>query len=144
MKIVLVEDDRYQREESGTAILERYPDAVIQTIRTESQFLGTLETFTERPDIFLIDIMLRWADPSPDMPPMTPNAIFLEAGFRCAAELQKVMPGVPTVLYTTLDVQDIQGKRETLPPEVRYVRKSSDFRPLYEAIAQLTQQAGRA
>lgn len=134
MNIVLVEDDHYEREETKGAILERYPNAVIETINTESDFLASLGRFAaERPDIFLIDIMLRWTDPSPTMLPKPPDARVLEAGSRCAAALQEALPGVPTLLYTVLDSQ-----HKTLQPAVRYVRKSSDFRPLYDAIAELT------
>jgi DNA-binding NarL/FixJ family response regulator len=135
MNIVLVEDDHHEREEIKGAILERYPNAVIETINTESDFLAALERFAaKRPDIVLIDIMLRWTDPSPTMLPKPPDASFLDAGFRCASALQEALPGVATLLYTVLDRQS-----KKLPPAVRYVRKSSDFRPLYDAIAELTQ-----
>ena len=139
MNIVLVEDDHYEREDIKAAIREQFPTAVVQTIRTESAFMKALNTFVQRPDIFLIDIMLRWTDPSPDITMPPPNCSFLDAGFRCAEELQKVMPGVPTVLYTVLDNQDIQARRKKLARDVRYVRKSSDLRPLYDAIRELTQ-----
>lgn len=140
MKIVLVEDDHNQRSEIKKALESRYPDSVVETYPTESAFLSAVPGMaTNPPDIAIVDMMVKWTNPGPDMTLPPPTADFLDAGFRCVDELHRAYPDIPVVLYTVLDRSDLDpSKVDRLPKRVRYVSKRSHVDAFYDAIEALT------
>jgi hypothetical protein len=94
-------------------------DPKIEIIETEAEFrLTWLPEFENgrktRPDVFLIDVMLRWTDPSPDQPPRPPEVIeggFMRAGLRCLDLIQrrKSLSESRVIILTALTKKDLEG-----------------------------------
>ena len=139
-RILLIEDDHLQAQgiQSGLRnLLQRqYPDLVFETFSTESDFYARFEETAEQAfDLVIIDVMLRWANPSPQMTEQPPNVVeggFFRAGVRCKQKLQSDprTSSVPTIIYTVLD----EGR---LPPGMDIVPKGCDLAPLADRIRQL-------
>jgi CheY-like chemotaxis protein len=93
-------------------------------IATEKDFhdyLGQLRQ-SDVPDLFVIDMMLRWADPAPGLqaPPDDVQAGgYAQAGLRCVDRILKNMltSDVPIIIHTILDEQDVAAllNEETSP-----------------------------
>src|SRR5262245_13291653 len=109
MKILLVEDDYLMTDWLYPKLEEEFPNAEIDKISTESEFYSRLVSIAVNPpDIILMDVMLRWADPSPDLqspPREVQEGGFFRAGLRCQRLLsKKTQPNqIPVVLFTTLE-----------------------------------------
>jgi DNA-binding NarL/FixJ family response regulator len=136
MNILLVEDDYLQSQWLHRHLVGEFPGAQIRVIHTESQFHSELdELASDPPDVVVMDIMLRWADPAPDMP--TPPAEvsengFYRAGVRCARLLaqRERTSGVPLILYTVLEFRALEEELKSFPLNVIHLRKDSDVSPL--------------
>ena len=131
--IVLVEDDPLQVEDL-TALLEKaFPGAHVECLDTESRFYDWLDRHLESvPDIFVIDIMLRWTDPGPKMKP-PPDDVKLGgiqlAGFRCEKRLAVTpqMRDVPVVFFSVLEEKDVEREIAGHRPIVRFLWKGSQM-----------------
>ena len=96
---------------------------------TEYDFRNMLSTVESiMPDVILLDIMLRWTNPSPNMPEY-PEEVkeegFYTAGFRCQKILSsnsKLMH-IPIIFYTVLDRVDLQDKLKEVPKTVTLLTK---------------------
>jgi len=142
MRILLVEDDHLQAE-GITAEFERaFPGAKVQTIATESDFVANLNQIADNPpDVIIIDVMLRWADPAPDLKPPPPEVQeggFFRAGIRCKDMLQrnKNTDDIPVVVYTVLD-------RSDLPEGLEFIPKGANFRALVNRIREVLEKSVR-
>jgi DNA-binding NarL/FixJ family response regulator len=139
-RILLVEDDHLQAHaiQSGLRILlqREYPYLVFTPISTESDLYNRFDEIAEKGfDLAIIDVMLRWADPSPEMPDPPPAVVeggFFRAGIRCKEKLQSDQrtSSIPVIVYTVLD-------ESRLPPGIDIVPKGGDFAPLADKIRQL-------
>lgn len=114
--MVLVEDDPLQVQDYRLQLESAFPGVKLECLETESQFYGWLASHAETgpvPDVFVIDIMLRWTDPDADMR-LPPDDVKFEgiyrAGFRCARRLAAThrMRAVPIVLYSVLEKGDVE------------------------------------
>lgn len=148
MDIVFVEDDPLQAEWIQEQLLSKFPDAALRRIKTESEFRSKMETLASvPPDLVLMDVMLRWADPSPAMPavPDDAKAGHHRAGLRCQRMLSAVQAtsSIPVVLYTVLEDDDLASEIRGLPPNVVYTRKESSPENLYRQIQVLMRQQRR-
>jgi CheY-like chemotaxis protein len=134
MQILLVEDDPLQAELVTEFLTSQsaFPSAVIRRISTESQFRSNFEDIaSNNPDVIIMDIMLRWADPAPEFE-LPPEDIaeegFYRAGLRCERLLANDprTSDIPIILYTILGNGDLS---EELPqrPQTMYLAK--DFEP---------------
>ncbi|MGB8508127.1 MAG: response regulator [Pyrinomonadaceae bacterium] len=140
MRILVVEDDHLQAEDICPRLREAFGGCEVDLIKTESEFRLQLEAIAAAPpDVVVLDMMLRWADPSPDET-KAPEDVKLEgyfyAGVRCARLLaeRESTKGVPVILYTVLEPVDVQQVKERLSPSTRYLRKQSDLTPLIDLI----------
>ena len=142
MKIVVVEDDPHHAVQIEQWLTEALEHASVNIVRTEHEFRANLDALVrERPDLFIIDVMLRWTHPAPDMPPRPPEVAsegFYKAGFRCAELLTARSPAVPIIIYTVLDEADIALWIKRLPPTATYVRKELTAELLLERVRQVT------
>lgn len=131
MKIILVEDDYLQSQLIISEIHKHLsPNKIdIHLFETESDFrkqLVSIETIL--PDIILLDIMLRWTDPSANVEEF-PNDVkeegFYTAGFRCQKIISnnKILQNIPIILYTVLDKTDLKEKLEDTPKTVKLLTK---------------------
>lgn len=143
MKILLAEDDHLQA--SGIKqTLEREFAAQVDVINTESKFASEFELGRIADtgyDVAVIDVMMRWADPAPNMavpPPEVRRDGFFRAGLRCCDLLRKGARtgAVPVVLFTLLDAKHLPDR-----PDVAVVEKTADGKSLIAEIRRLTQRA---
>jgi CheY-like chemotaxis protein len=140
MRILIVEDDYLQADWFAQKIGERFGSVSLDFVRTELEFRERLEDFlTQPPDLVLLDVMLRWTDPSPTMVPAPPEVEaggFFRAGLRCERLLRQSQrtQNVPVILYTVLEDGDLEAELEHVGKRTRYIPKDSDAQPLIEAI----------
>ena len=145
-RILLIEDDHLQahgiQAGVGNLLRREYPHLVFETLSTESDFYERFDEIAERGfDLAIVNVMLRWADPSPKMPEPPPDVVqggFFRAGIRCKQKLQADprTSSSPTIIYTVLD-------ESRLPPGLDIVPKGSDFTPLADKIRQLLPKTSR-
>ena len=146
MRILLVEDDYHQSDAITRKLAERFSGLVVEKIKTELEFRERISRIISNlPDIILMDIMMRWTDPSPDVE-LAPEEIraegFFRAGLRCV-KLLKSDPRadkLPIILYTILEGSDIELEQSKLPTNVHHIRKESDPSPLIAKIFEITRQ----
>jgi CheY-like chemotaxis protein len=139
--ILIVEDDRVQfqllrqvmQESKSIAALE------IKRISTEKEFYDRFdEIASDKPAVILLDIMLRWADPAPNLelpPTEVDREGFYRAGFRCERRLaaDKRTQNIPVIFYSVLEYEDLI---EELPqrPQVKYLNKDFDLKTIRKAL----------
>jgi CheY-like chemotaxis protein len=143
MHIVLVEDDWLQAEWIESRLRESFHNVETKRISTEQEFNVQLAAFVVAPpDVFIIDVMLRWANPEPDMaePPteVQENGYF-RAGLRCKDKIieHEHTRNTPIILYTVLEELDLDQSLQDKPVHVVYLRKDSDPEPLIRKIREL-------
>ena len=130
MYFLIVEDDKSQFSyiKNGIRQGRYFSESRIERIATELEFIEKLESLaTEKPDVILLDIMLRWTDPHPDMtlpPPHIAEASFFRAGVRCEQRLaaDSRTRNIPVIVYSILDKKDFDGEISERP-EVHYLEK---------------------
>jgi CheY-like chemotaxis protein len=129
-RVLIIEDDKVQSDDlklrlqtAGLGISQ------VDQISTELAF----RRLTKFPyDAAVVDMMLRWTDPAPEMI-MPPKEIldegFYVAGLRCCRKLKQV--NIPCVIFTALDPNKIP-----LKPGERFeiINKSQGHQPLIEAL----------
>lgn len=143
MRIVSLEDDEPFWDLLREALEEGLPGAELTWVRTESEFYSWMPKFAEAPpDIFVLDVMVKWADAAEIMPPAPRRVIkegYYRAGLRCRARLRRTAAtrGIPVILYTVLERGDIEKVIQKLPADTAFVGKSGDFGELRTAIKRL-------
>jgi CheY-like chemotaxis protein len=141
MNILVVEDDYLQGEwlcEELRRVFSRRPF----WINSESEFRARLDEIErDTPDVAVIDVMLRWTHPSPEMAarPADARDIF-GAGLRCQRLLasRPQTSSIPVILYTVLERVDLGEAR--LLPNVTHLRKESDLDALLQLIRQVVRK----
>lgn len=147
-KILVLEDD-YRTAESleeaiASELAEFHPE--VEVLGTEAEFvLNWLPEFKkgskQRPDVIVIDVMLRWTDPAPAQPVPPPEVIeggFARAGLRCYGLIQgeHALSRSKVILFTNLDEKDMSslgGK----PSGLLFIPKGQEdaiLRPLRSAL----------
>jgi len=132
--ILIVEDDKIQADELKNR-MERL-GFFVHNIATEVEFRRHMDE-TDRPayTLAVVDMMLRWTDPAPDMeaPPLEIiEEGFYTAGLRCCRKLRE--KGVRCLIFTALDPAKIPlGRGENF----EIVNKSSGYNAIVEKIKQL-------
>ena len=144
MRIVVVEDDYLQAESIQSWLREAWPHIEIDWLETEQEFRDQLASQSAHPpDAFIVDAMLRWSDPSPeiDTPPADVGKEgFVRAGFRCVELLQMTngTSQVPIVVYSILEKEEIEdAELWGFPPHIRFLPKSSEPRHLIRLVGSL-------
>lgn len=146
MYIVLVEDDHLQAEWIEARLREAFHGVEVERISTEQEFYARFEAIAvARPDVFIVDNMLRWTDPKQDMPAPPPEVQvngFYRAGLRCKDKIiaHEQTRHTPIILYTVLDDLDLDQALQDKPPNVIYLRKDSDPEPLIRIIREVTRR----
>jgi len=131
MKIVIVEDDFLQAGNMRGWLTEAWPSAEVVLLETESAFRQAVPLFEQSPpDIFIMDVMLRWADPGPDMiaaPEDVHADGYHRAGMRCAENIlaTECLNTVPIVLYSVLDGSDLADSLDQFPQHVKSLQKAA-------------------
>ncbi len=101
--VLIVEDDKIQADELTRRLIARRIS--VTHFSTELEFRENLNMI-DKSDCAaaVVDMMLRWTDPSPTMkmpPPEILKEGFYMAGLRCCRELRKI--GIPCIIFTALD-----------------------------------------
>jgi DNA-binding NarL/FixJ family response regulator len=149
-RFVVVEDDHLQEGPLADTLLVAFDGAEVQTIRTEEEFRSTLPAMREdAPDLVVMDVMLRWADPQPNYP-QPPDDVaaggYYRAGLRCSRLLHedRALRHVPVILYTILEQTDLERDGQELPPNATYVGKNADLDVLMRHIRAQLGKVARA
>ncbi len=134
MTVLILEDDAVQAGALAERII-RDLDAKVDAIATELEFWRRIRTEEGiSADVAVVDMMLRWTDPSPDME-MPPDDIiregFFTAGLRCCRELRK--RNIRCVIFTALDPGKIPLREDE---RISIINKSRGFEPLVQEIKQ--------
>ena len=138
MKLLIVEDDYIQAKYIEENLMELLNNATIKRISTESQFYDFLEIMNEdKPDVILLDIMLRWTNPSPTMPEMPENVKeegFHWAGIRCENKLRKMGVGktIPVIIYSVIEKNTYS--KFVNPEKTKFLNKDFDMQNLRNLI----------
>jgi CheY-like chemotaxis protein len=148
MKILIVEDDHLQADWIHQSLANKFPRAEIERISTELEFRSRVDNGNlaeNPPDVIIMDVMLRWTDPGPDLKP-PPSDVreegFFNAGLRCERLLaqEERTSHIPVILYTVLERTDLKQDPEKLRRNVHYLPKESNPEPLIQLIRDLTRQ----
>jgi len=146
MKISIVEDDYLQADALREVLGRAFSNAQIDCISTEERFrskLGEWEAAKqEKPDLVIMDIMLRWTDPAPNMPDPPEDVAregFRRAGIRCRELMStnKATQNVPVILYSVLEKSDLREELDESDLSMSYMPKNSDTSKLLKRIRQL-------
>jgi CheY-like chemotaxis protein len=143
-RIIVVEDDHLQEGPLVERLEAACPGYRIDSVRTECEFRERLPSLrADRPDLVIMDVMLRWDDPrrDPTEPPATVvREGFYRAGLRCV-ELMSIDPrlaSVPIILYTILEKSDLDQDSRMMSAKVFYLRKSTDLDTLVRKVREFT------
>ncbi len=145
MKILLLEDDHLQADSLCDQLERGFPNAVIDHVQSEQEFRSRIPTLEKSPpDVAILDVMVRWTDPQPDMEPPPEDVAtggHYRAGLRCHELLRKANAQVPVVLYSVLDPADYKPDMIDDAGPVVTLGKDTDAKRLIRVIRGLTQQA---
>jgi|GEM_PF-2377186 hypothetical protein len=135
MRVVLLEDSYLDVESIANDIRRSFSDATVIHISTESEFREHVPSFAQNPpDLFVLDVMVRWADLRQDMevsPPVdVANEGYYRAGIRCQKLLaeHEVTSEIPVILYSILDRGEYEADIQSPKPNIIGITKSSDGR----------------
>lgn len=143
MKILIVEDDHLQADwiRSGLAD-KKVIGAKVEIIKTESEFQSRFEEIAiNPPHVIVIDVMLRWCDPSRNMPTPPPQVKqhgFYRAGFRCQRKLEsdERTKHIPIIFYTVLTGENLKPDLP-LSANISLLMKDSEIQTLCDKILEL-------
>lgn len=134
MSIFLLEDSHQEANLITVALGKRLPHEAITRIQTESEFREKFASIAANPPaIFIIDISLRWADPSPNLRSRPADVKLSEqtrAGFRCIKMLSEDerTKEIPVVFYSNFEWPSFGEVLTTLPANVVQVRRRDSER----------------
>ena len=140
LSVLLVEDDHLQAGWITDTLEHAFPKIKVKPIRTEAEFYyGFDEIVSKPPDVVIMDVMLRWTDPAPDMvtpPDVVRNEGYRRAGLRCVQMLagQSATKNIPVILFTVLDRSDLEFETPCNVDNLLYVSKESEPEELINKI----------
>jgi len=146
MKVLVVEDDYLQADWIQRNLERALPGITIYYINTELEFRSRLDYIAgATPDVIVMDIMLRWANPDPNLqlpPEEVKEGGFYRAGLRCQKLLanDERTKDIPVIFYTVLEPYDLESELQQLSGNITYLRKESDLTSLIYRIRDLTQR----
>ncbi len=145
--ILIVEDDNMQLDMIQEVLFRTFSDVQFSDIQTEHEFYTEIPTIlASPPDLILMDLMLRWTHPVPQMPAMPDDVKtegYYRAGIRC---IRKIMAASskeppPILLFTVLADDDVARDLEALKQEgnvhVAYLQKTAPVADLIKGIREL-------
>ena len=132
-KLVIADLNRQAEMENLTWRIIRIP--------TESEFISKVSDIKKgkatTPDVFMLDIMVRFSTPSPEelFEEQAAEAPYDRSGIRCMDLVRKGFPDCPMILYSVLEEQD-------LPPSifnerVSFVAKDSNTKTLFKELCRV-------
>jgi hypothetical protein len=142
MYIIHVEDDHLQADLLHLTLKSEFPGINVERISTELDFYNRLESLEQVPDVFIIDVMLRWTNPSIDMqsPPQdVAQEGFYRAGLRCGRKIaaHEIARHVPVIFYSVLERTDLEQELKSVPGNITYLTKESNLEEIIQEIRNL-------
>jgi CheY-like chemotaxis protein len=146
IEILSVEDDPLQAEWIRQTIESGVSGSKVIHMSTESEFIARFPGIVSTPPkLILMDVMLRWADPSPNIPGRPADVKeggMRRAGLRCCTRLaaEPKTRGIPVILYTVLqnsELKELEKELDMVPPNLLYVQKDSNPGELLKKIRRL-------
>jgi CheY-like chemotaxis protein len=126
--ILIVEDDP-EDEDFMVEEIKAHFKIKPEVIRTGKEFVAALDRMASNlPDVIVLDIMLRWAFPWPELRASEAPGSFHVAGIRCLRQLRsrESTRSIPIILYSALDQDDFMDQV--------ILTKSDNIEPLLRAI----------
>jgi hypothetical protein len=143
MRIVYLEDNPIQAESMLEEFRRWLPLETrdILFVKTEAEFMSRLnEIEAFDPTVAVLDVMVIWCSPRPNMPQPPQNVLnegYYMAGARCAEALCSRLPELPIVFYTIVEGADLQFYLNQSAPSVKgavILPKSSDPKVLIDQL----------
>ena len=120
----------------------KFVGAQVDIVSTEQEFREKfLEIRRAQYDLIILDVMIRWVEPSPDSKPIDDDVLadgYFRAGIRCLKKLRTddATKEIPVVIHSNLDDKEIREEmnRRHLNGVSQIVPKSGSARELMEAM----------
>lgn len=137
LRVVIVEDSASSALEEE--LRSAFAGIQVEIFTCESDFHDALRAIVANPpDLFIIDMLLRWTTPRPQMPPRPPHATRYRAGVRCVqALLASPAKEVPVIIHSVLERAEI-AEMTTFPTSVSYVQKGNGVAATVRAVLETT------
>jgi|SRR5580658_2670312 CheY-like chemotaxis protein len=124
--VLLVEDDSMQADLLIETLANRLK---VETglISTELEFQSRFEEIAKDPPrVVVMDVMLRWADPQPEIPPPPGAQTFHRGGVRCLRMLRQDerTKSIPVIMFTMLEERDVSADMRAMGVTAVHVPKS--------------------
>jgi CheY-like chemotaxis protein len=144
MRILVVEDDHLQSDSTLHNLSREIPGVSLIHIPTEFEFRARFdEIVSSKPDVIVMDVMLRWDDPKPDLqiPPDVAEGGFRRAGIRCKSLLaeNEQTRDIPVIFYTVLDSAEVRQDIDDCYPKAEYQLKTPGGYDLVKRIEKILQ-----
>jgi CheY-like chemotaxis protein len=144
MRILLIEDDPAQAEMAAEYLARAFLGTSVHSVYSESQFLQQFSEIERNPpDLFILDIMIRWSIPG-QVPfyesPADQGQDYFRAGLRCMQRLNGSARTslVPLIIHSVLDRADYAHELQAgLPSHYSVLRKSANLDDLARHIGSL-------
>jgi len=134
MKVLIIEDDSIQAAHLEALIRSGFSAVSVDRVATELEFRTRLPGIAQGSyKVALVDMMLRWTDPSPDMEPPDQDAIkegFFVGGLRCRKALLE--KGIPRIIFTVLNQENLP--QEYRGQEIDFVQKGPSYEPILKKL----------
>ncbi|POZ52849.1 response regulator [Methylovulum psychrotolerans] len=140
LKIWVVEDNFQQRAEIREAIRSRCKADILE-IATEYDFRVQLEQLeSSYPDIIIIDVMLPWVKPAPNMPEPPEDVktnSFYRAGIRCLrlARAKDETKAAKIIILTNLEQDDLKEDLDAIDRQEIYFVAKGGYSELLDLMA---------
>lgn len=147
MYVTIVEDDYYQAEMIEEDCRKEFGNIRFLRVKTEHDFRTAIDEFRkDPPDVFIIDVMLRYTDPKRDQP-VPPPSVRREGSHRAGLRCRKLLAehattrDIPVILYTVLEKTDLAKELERLPANVLHLRKDADRSELLDTVQRVRRRS---
>lgn len=134
MKVLIIEDDSIQAARLESLIQSKFSAVTVDKIATELEFRKRLPEIADGSyKVALVDMMLRWTDPSPKMEPPEEDVIkegFFVGGLRCRKALLEKK--IPSIVFTVLSRENLP--REYVDEGIDFIQKGPSFQPILEKL----------
>jgi|HubBroStandDraft_1064217.scaffolds.fasta_scaffold113491_2 hypothetical protein len=134
-KVLIIEDDSIQARRLEELIVRNYPDAIVHKISTELEFHRRFPGISDSEyKVALVDMMLRWTDPSPQMEAPPSDVVeqgFFVGGLRCRGKLME--RSIPSIIFTIHDRESFPQLQEE---GVEFLQKGPSYDPVLKKLIQ--------
>ena len=139
MRVLLIEDNEHHSLCVKDTLESTFKDTIVAVFKTESEVMESLEQIArEQPHIIILDIILPWCSPSPDMPDLPEDYDDgpYRAGIRCLKAFLKhdSLKDVPIIVHSVIGSEELSGLPKELPPTVLFLPKPLEPERMTETI----------